>query len=312
MTRACVSSTATCSYWSIPESALWSARALRCRTDRFDDKAASYCSCTNATKYPNVLAGFRSELCSRDQLSNEETKVTFLREGNSERSTVNEKNKDQHRGTCTQETPTHGEPVEHLKLHFSPTLAALIGGRFAGEWAVNDASARLSTRFLHLAFSRILVTFTDFNEKFPCLSIVYIQTFSSTHLNEYVFVSLSTTILNLFRFKISFIFFYLYYHPKIHELEWFRDCVTAPSDRWIFDKRLTEIRLIEALCSRRGSLSMLPFPDRFFKYTYLSCFDSQNNDFINGDRIWRRGSNLFILLRNGFARLFSINRLIEI
>lgn len=209
MTRACVSSTATCSYWSIPESALWSARALRCRTDRFDDKAASYCSCTNATKYPNVLAGFRSELCSRDQLSNEETKVTFLREGNSERSTVNEKNKDQHRGTCTQETPTHGEPVEHLKLHFSPTLAALIGGRFAGEWAVNDASARLSTRFLHLAFSRILVTFTDFNEKFPCLSIMYIQTFSSTHLNEYVFVSPSTTILNLFRFKISFIFFFL-------------------------------------------------------------------------------------------------------
>lgn len=73
-----------CDWWK-DESARWSARALRCRTDRFDDKAASYCSCTNATKYSYVLAGFRSELRSRDQLDNEKTEVTFLRRGNSER-----------------------------------------------------------------------------------------------------------------------------------------------------------------------------------------------------------------------------------
>ena len=41
-----------------------------------------------------------------------------------------------------------GEPArEHERLRFSRALAALIGGRYVGEWAVNDASARLSTRF---------------------------------------------------------------------------------------------------------------------------------------------------------------------
>lgn len=132
-------------------------------------------------------------------------------------------------------------------------------------------------------------------------------------MNTYSY--LFQTILNLFRFKISSFFFFIYYRSKIHELEWFRDCVTAPSDRWIFDRRLTEIRLIEALCSRHGSLSMLSFPDRSFKYTYPSCFDSQKNDCINGDWIWKREQSFQTAskcLISNFARLFSINELIEI
>lgn len=45
-------------------------------------------------------------------------------------------------------------------------------------------------------------------------------------------------------------------------------CVTfaTPTDQRIFDSGLTETRLSEARCSRRGSLSMLPFPDRLSKY----------------------------------------------
>lgn len=143
---------------------------------------------------------------------------------------------------------------------------------------------------------------------------LYIQTFSSTHLNEYVFISLSNNTQS-FSFQNFVFFFFIYYRSKIHELEWFRDCVTAPSDRWIFDRRLTEIRLIEALCSRHGSLSMLSFPDRSFKYTYPSCFDSQKNDCINGDWIWKREQSFQTAskcLISNFARLFSINELIEI
>lgn len=137
---------------------------------------------------------------------------------------------------------------------------------------------------------------------------LYIQTFSSTHLNEYVFVSLSNNAqsFSFQNFVYFFFFFSIYYRSKIHGLEWFRDCVTAPSDRWIFDRRLTEIRLIEALCSRHGSLSMLSFPDRSFKYTYLSCFDSQKNDCINGDRIWRRDFQSFQLLRNVQFRILLV------
>lgn len=137
---------------------------------------------------------------------------------------------------------------------------------------------------------------------------LYIQTFSSTHLNEYVFVSLSNNAqsFSFQNFVYFFFFFSIYYRSKIHGLEWFRDCVTAPSDRWIFDRRLTEIRLIEALCSRHGSLSMLSFPDRSFKYTYLSCFDSQKNDCINGDRIWRRDLQSFQLLRNVQFRILLV------
>lgn len=143
---------------------------------------------------------------------------------------------------------------------------------------------------------------------------LYIQTFSSTHLNEYVFISLSNNTQS-FSFQNFVFFFFIYYRSKIHELEWFRDCVTAPSDRWIFDRRLTEIRLIEALCSRHGSLSMLSFPDRSFKYTYPSCFDSQKNDCINGDWIWKREQSFQTAskcLISNFARLFFINELIEI
>lgn len=143
---------------------------------------------------------------------------------------------------------------------------------------------------------------------------LYIQTFSSTHLNEYVFISLSNNTQS-FSFQNFVFFFFIYYRSKIHELEWFRDCVTASSDRWIFDRRLTEIRLIEALCSRHGSLSMLSFPDRSFKYTYPSCFDSQKNDCINGDWIWKREQSFQTAskcLISNFARLFSINELIEI
>lgn len=137
---------------------------------------------------------------------------------------------------------------------------------------------------------------------------LYIQTFSSTHLNEYVFVSLSNNAqsFSFQNFVYFFFFFSIYYRSKIHGLEWFRDCVTAPSDRWIFDRKLTEIRLIEALCSRHGSLSMLSFPDRSFKYTYLSCFDSQKNDCINGDRIWRRDFQSFQLLRNVQFRILLV------
>lgn len=137
---------------------------------------------------------------------------------------------------------------------------------------------------------------------------LYIQTFSSTHLNEYVFVSLSNNAqsFSFQNFVYFFFFFSIYYRSKIHGLEWFRDCVTAPSDRWIFDRRLTEIRLIEALCSRHGSLSMLSFPDRSFKYTYPSCFDSQKNDCINGDRIWRRDFQSFQLLRNVQFRILLV------
>lgn len=137
---------------------------------------------------------------------------------------------------------------------------------------------------------------------------LYIQTFSSTHLNEYVFVSLSNNAqsFSFQNFVYFFFFFSIYYRSKIHGLEWFRDCVTAPSDRWIFDRKLTEIRLIEALCSRHGSLSMLSFPDRSFKYTYPSCFDSQKNDCINGDRIWRRDFQSFQLLRNVQFRILLV------
>lgn len=136
---------------------------------------------------------------------------------------------------------------------------------------------------------------------------LYIQTFSSTHLNEYVFVSLSNNAQSFsFQNFVYFFFFSIYYRSKIHGLEWFRDCVTAPSDRWIFDRKLTEIRLIEALCSRHGSLSMLSFPDRSFKYTYPSCFDSQKNDCINGDRIWRRDFQSFQLLRNVQFRILLV------
>ena len=139
---------------------------------------------------------------------------------------------------------------------------------------------------------------------------LYIQTFSSTHLNEYVFVSLSNNAQSFsfqnFVYFFFFFFFSIYYRSKIHGLEWFRDCVTAPSDRWIFDRKLTEIRLIEALCSRHGSLSMLSFPDRSFKYTYPSCFDSQKNDCINGDRIWRRDFQSFQLLRNVQFRILLV------
>lgn len=136
---------------------------------------------------------------------------------------------------------------------------------------------------------------------------LYIQTFSSTHLNEYVFVSLSNNAQSFsFQNFVYFFFFSIYYRSKIHGLEWFRDCVTAPSDRWIFDRKLTEIRLIEALCSRHGSLSMLSFPDRSFKYTYLSCFDSQKNDCINDDRIWRRDLQSFQLLRNVQFRILLV------
>lgn len=144
---------------------------------------------------------------------------------------------------------------------------------------------------------------------------LYIQTFSSTHLNEYVFISLSNNTQSFSFQNFVYFFFFIYYRSKIHELEWFRDCVTAPSDRWIFDRRLTEIRLIEALCSRHGSLSMLSFPDRSFKYTYPSCFDSQKNDCINSDWLWKREQSFQTAskcLISNFARLFSINELIEI
>lgn len=147
---------------------------------------------------------------------------------------------------------------------------------------------------------------------------LYIQTFSSTHLNEYVFVSLSNNAqsFSFQNFVYFFFFFSIYYRSKIHGLEWFRDCVTAPSDRWIFDRKLTEIRLIEALCSRHGSLSMLSFPDRSFKYTYLSCFDSQKKWLHKRWSNMKKRFSIFSIASkcsiSNFARPFSISELIEI
>lgn len=132
--RACAALGTPRSHWPKRESSRWSVRALRCRTDRFDDKAASYCSCTNATKYSSVLAGFRSELRSRDQ-PDKETEVTFPRRGERVNVVTRDDRQSSRRTRVTTRSKwQRGEPArEHQRLHFSRALAALIGGRYVGE-----------------------------------------------------------------------------------------------------------------------------------------------------------------------------------